>query len=676
MAPESKRDPFESEARDEALAGPKIKVVGVGGGGANAVARTMNEGLLGVEFHIVDTDIRALHSSPVSKRLRIGAKITYGLGAGLDPTVGRQAALEDVEGIVEILEGADMVFITAGLGGGTGTGAAPVIASLAKEMNVLTVAVVTEPFGFEGPRRREQAEEGLSSLADIVDTLILIPNDKLLELVPRGASLLETFRMADDVLRQAVQGVADIITTPGVVGQDFSDIRSGLLGMGYARMGTARAKGDNAAVLAAGQAVRCPLLEERGVKGARGILVNIMGSNQLGMHEVSQACAVIRSAAENDDVRLDFGVVANQAMGDEVKVTVVATGYERPARGHTGIPRRPIPAGAPVLPADEPQGTAGLDTPAFLRRGRGPEEEAGPTREGAAPATRPLMERPASTDQVESSPRELFHCSAFYPEKVGPGEIGKLVACVHLPAVADRAVSEASQRLGLPAGVAMRAASETAPARLSREMVVDITPDIPGLLFETQRASLALWQDTQSVEFRFRPQATAIATACRGWVHFWLGGVALADVAVTIFVAGDAVPEVFRTALARANARPYRLVFPSYSHEDAVIVERLEAYAAAFGDEYLHDASRLRAGQHWSDELKRFIHRADVFQLFWSQNAATSHHVEQEWRHALSEREIRADPFFLRPVYWTAEPAPIPPELRPLHFARVPLGQV
>ena len=260
--------------------GTRIKVVGVGGGGSNAVGRMLQEGLHGIEFYILNTDKQALAASQVANKLAIGNKLTGGLGAGADPSVGRQAALEDTAQIIEILEGADMVFVTAGLGGGTGTGAAPVVASLAKELNALTVAVVTKPFSFEGPRRMRQAERGLSELAGSCDTVISIPNEKLLGLVPKGTSFMEAFRLADDVLRQAVQGMADIITTPGVINRDFSDIRTIMLGMGYAMMGTAIASGDNAPVEAAQKAINSPLMEEGGVLGARGVLINITASSQ------------------------------------------------------------------------------------------------------------------------------------------------------------------------------------------------------------------------------------------------------------------------------------------------------------------------------------------------------------------------------------------------------------
>jgi len=314
---------------EEAAPRTKIRVLGIGGGGSNAVARMLDEGVAGVEFFVLNTDLQALAASSVPSQLAIGAKITRGLGAGSDPAVGRQAALEDTEKIIELLEGADMVFVTAGLGGGTGTGAVPVVASLAKELGALTVAVVTKPFGFEGPKRMRQAEAGLAELASVADTVITIPNDQLLRLAPKGTSFFEAFRIADDVLRQAVQGISDIITTPGLINRDFSDIRSIMLGMGYAMMGTAEASGESAAVAAAEKAISCPLLEAGGVRGARGVLINITGSSQLGLHEVNEACTLISNATENSDVQINFGVVLDEHLADKVKLTVIATGFER-----------------------------------------------------------------------------------------------------------------------------------------------------------------------------------------------------------------------------------------------------------------------------------------------------------------------------------------------------------
>jgi cell division protein FtsZ len=325
--------------QEEVAPRTRIRVFGVGGGGSNAVARMLQEGLVGVEFCVLNTDVQALASSPAPSKLAIGSKITNGLGAGSDPSVGRQAALEDTEKIIDLLEGADMVFVTAGLGGGTGTGAAPVVASLAKELGALTVAVVTKPFAFEGSKRRKQAEQGLAELGGVADTVIAIPNDRLLDQASPDTSIFDGFRLADDVLRQAVQGISDIITTPGLVNRDFSDIRNIMVGMGYAMMGTATASGPNAACVAAEKAIGCPLLDEGGVRGARGVLVNITGSRSLGLHEVNKACTLIRDAAGNEDVEINFGVVLNEAMGDEVKVTVIATGFER--AGLPTIMRRP-----------------------------------------------------------------------------------------------------------------------------------------------------------------------------------------------------------------------------------------------------------------------------------------------------------------------------------------------
>src|ERR1700689_1149178 len=310
---------FNEEARNDA----RIKVIGVGGGGNNAVNRMIDSGMEHIEFIVANTDLQALRMSRAATKIQLGVKLTNGLGAGANPEIGRKAALEDSDKIIEALEGADMVFVTAGLGGGTGTGAAPIVASLAKELNALTVAVVTKPFAFEGPRRMKQADRGLSEIGGTVDTVITVPNDRLLELVPRGTSFFEAFRIADDILRQAVQGISDIITTPGLINRDFSDIRAIMLGMGYAMMGTASASGENASIEAARQAISSPLMEEGGVKGARGVLINITGSSKLSLHDVNEACSLIRGATANEDAQINFGVVMNEALKDTVKITVI-----------------------------------------------------------------------------------------------------------------------------------------------------------------------------------------------------------------------------------------------------------------------------------------------------------------------------------------------------------------
>ena len=399
-------DDLKYQIEDEARCGTRIKVIGVGGGGSNAAARMVQDGMEGVEFYAMNTDAQALSVCPVPHKLQLGGKLTNGLGAGSNPEIGRQAALENTDAIVEMLQGADMVFVTAGLGGGTGTGAAPVIASLAKELDALTIAVVTKPFTFEGPRRMRLAEEGVASLAATVDAVISMPNDRLLKLVPRGTSFFEAFKVADDLLRQVVRSISDIIVTPGLINRDFSDIKATMSGMGYAMMGTATASGDAAVVEAARQAINSPLLEDASIRGSRGILINISGSSRsLGLHEVYEACSIIREAAECEETQITFGVIQNEAMAESVKVTVIATACRpesrtREARTNGAIPvirlqepepvefrePEPIPVPAPVyipepLPEPEPEPVLiaeaepmldmdDLDTPAYLRQGR------------------------------------------------------------------------------------------------------------------------------------------------------------------------------------------------------------------------------------------------------------------------------------------------------------------
>src|SRR5512135_2577936 len=313
---------FNEDPRNQA----KIKVIGVGGGGGNAVNRMIDAHLEGVEFLTANTDLQALEMSRAAARLQLGVKLTNGLGAGANPEVGRKAALEDADKIIEALEGADMVFVTAGLGGGTGTGAAPIIASLASEMGALTVAVVTKPFGFEGKRRMAQAERGLAELIDSVDTTIVIPNEKLLA-VAQDAGFFESFRVADDILRQAVQGISDIITIPGIINRDFADVKAIMAGMGYAVMGTATGRGNERTIEAANRAIASPLLEAGAIDGARGILINITGSSSLKLAEVQRACSIIQEAA-HEDANIIFGAVLDEKMKDDIKITVIATGFK------------------------------------------------------------------------------------------------------------------------------------------------------------------------------------------------------------------------------------------------------------------------------------------------------------------------------------------------------------
>ena len=342
--------------------GASIKVVGVGGGGSNAVNRMIDAGLDGVDFLVANTDVQALKQSKAPVKLQIGAKLTKGLGAGANPDVGRQAALEDTDKVIEALEGADMVFVTTGLGGGTGTGAAPIVASLAAELGALTVAVVTKPFAFEGRKRLAQSERGLADLKECVDTVITIPNERLLATLERGTSLFDAFRIADDILRQAVQGISDLIIVPGLINLDFADVKTVMSGMGMALMGTGNATGENRAVEAAKKAISSRLLEDGSIQGARGVLINITGGHDLLLHEVSEASGIIHDAADSE-ANIIFGAVLDESMKGEVKITVIATGFDK--RPEPAV----MPAAAAAVGSSKPSmPTPDLEIPAFLRR--------------------------------------------------------------------------------------------------------------------------------------------------------------------------------------------------------------------------------------------------------------------------------------------------------------------
>ena len=320
---ERRRPLFELEEKEPVA---KIKVIGLGGGGGNAISRMMAAQFTGVEFIVGNTDIQALRASPAPVKIQLGAKLTGGLGAGSNPEVGRNSALEDPEEITRLLKGADMVFITAGLGGGTGTGAAPVVASLAKDMGILTIAVVTKPFTFEGKMRQRQAEFGLEALRPVVDTLITIPNQRLLAVVDRGTPLMEAFKVADTVLQQAVQGISDLILVPGLINLDFADVRTVMAGMGMAMMGTGVGHGEHRAVDAAQKAIASPLLDDTSIEGAKGVLINFTGGLDMAIHEVEEAARIVHEAA-HEDANIIFGAVVDPSLHDELRITVIATGF-------------------------------------------------------------------------------------------------------------------------------------------------------------------------------------------------------------------------------------------------------------------------------------------------------------------------------------------------------------
>jgi len=366
----------------EDMVGAKIKVLGIGGGGGNAVNRMIETGIEGVEFIAVNTDLQALSNNRAGTKLQIGGKITKGLGSGGRPETGKQAAVEDTEKLIELIQGADMVFLTTGLGGGTGTGATPILAHLASEMDILAIAIVTLPFDFEGRVRAKQAEEGLKELKGVVDTVISIPNERLLQTVNLDTSIQDAFKMADDILRQAVQGISDLITKPGLINLDFADVKSIMKGMGMAFMGTGIASGENRAMDGAQKAISSPLLVDTSIEGAKGVLINITGGKDLTLHEVSKASQLIHRMA-HPEANIIFGTVIDNSMKEMVKVTVIATGFEtvkeKEAAMDVELPR-PSRQTPPPFRVDS-------DTPTYLFEPKG--------------GKKPLWEPPAWEKQYE-----------------------------------------------------------------------------------------------------------------------------------------------------------------------------------------------------------------------------------------------------------------------------------
>jgi cell division protein FtsZ len=358
------------ELEESRNSGADLKVIGIGGGGCNAVNTMIQAGLGGVEFIGANTDAQALNACQASLKIQLGARLTRGLGAGANPEIGKNAILEDKDRIREVMSGADMVFITAGLGGGTGTGGAPILASIAKDLGALTVAVVTKPFLFEGRKRQRQAEEGLKELRKCVDTLITIPNQRLLNIAGRDMSLLETFRKADEVLLHAVRGISDLITVQGLINLDFADVRTVMGEMGMALMGTGIASGENRAVEAAQRAISSPLLEDINITGAQGILINVTGGPDLTLYEVNEAATLVQEEA-HEEANIIFGAVIEEKLNEEMRVTVIATGFgkaEERAEKIPEIPAAPAERSKTVLPLARKE--TDRDIPTFLRQER------------------------------------------------------------------------------------------------------------------------------------------------------------------------------------------------------------------------------------------------------------------------------------------------------------------
>jgi len=416
-AHEARRLRLRLDDDDQAITA-RIKVIGVGGGGSNAVNRMVQAGFEGVEFIVANTDLQALRASNAPVKLQIGSKLTKGLGAGADPNVGRNAALEDTDQIIQALDGADMIFVTTGLGGGTGTGAAPVIASLATELGALTVAVVTKPFKFEGRKRQLQAERGLEALRECVDTIITIPNERLLTIIDRTTPMTVAFATADDVLRQAIQGISDLILVPGLINLDFADVKTIMAGMGLAMMGTGVAEGQDRAMEAARRAISSPLLEGASVNGARGVIINVTGGPDLSLVEVSEASSIVQEAAD-EDANIIFGAVVDPALKGKVKITVIATGFgaqaaARPAASSVATPvdmtNYTDPGRGrtePVVPAAPAASASRLTIARRPLLDMAPAATAAPAPKitSAVPAEDPDMMRPAAaSDRVATDP--------------------------------------------------------------------------------------------------------------------------------------------------------------------------------------------------------------------------------------------------------------------------------
>jgi cell division protein FtsZ len=356
----------------------RIKVIGIGGGGGNAVNTMIRSRLTGVDFVVANTDAQSLERSQAMVKLQLGEAVTKGLGAGANPEVGRRAALENQDQLKEHLSGSDMVFITAGMGGGTGTGGAPVIARLAREAGALTVGVVTKPFVFEGKRRLRQAEEGIEELKQSVDTLIVIPNQRLLSIAAKTTTMLEAFNKADDVLLQAVRGISDLIITPGLINLDFADVRTVMAEMGLALMGSSTASGENRAVEAAQKAISSPLLEDISIRGARGVLINVTGGADLGVHEINEAASMIQEEAD-DEANIIFGAVIDENLNDEIRITVIATGFVEAKEEQRPLVEKLAPIAPPPLPKNKKVVHLGtivddLEAPTWQRKKQGTEE--------------------------------------------------------------------------------------------------------------------------------------------------------------------------------------------------------------------------------------------------------------------------------------------------------------
>ncbi|HEX5292056.1 MAG TPA: cell division protein FtsZ [Streptosporangiaceae bacterium] len=459
-----------------------IKVVGIGGGGVNAVNRMIEEGLRGVEFIAINTDAQALLMSDADVKLDVGRELTRGLGAGANPDIGAKAAEDHREEIEEVLKGADMVFVTAGEGGGTGTGGAPVVASVARSLGALTIGVVTRPFGFEGKRRAGQADTGIARLRSEVDTLIVIPNDRLLSISDRHVSVLDAFKAADQVLLSGVQGITDLITTPGLINLDFADVKSVMSGAGSALMGIGSARGDDRSVAAAEAAISSPLLEAS-IDGAHGVLLSIQGGSDLGLFEINEAAQLVSNSAA-PDANIIFGAVIDDALGDEVRVTVIAAGFDEPQDEGSRPGRGAVGTGSFTLPA-----ATTWRSPAAERSAPAPVPHAAPVPEPAAPPVTPAS-RPA-TDYAASDYPAADHAPSGDPDP-GPGADQAAAAAAPAPDSQD-----AARRDAVPAPRPPEQESPPAPDKPAVTIARPADPPRLGESASTRRRSVVFEEEDE-----------------------------------------------------------------------------------------------------------------------------------------------------------------------------------
>jgi len=647
----------ESDNRDNSeLRLPRLLALGLGGGGSNAVERMAREGLVGVELAAVNTDIQALGRSKVPVRLPIGYELTRGLGAGGDPEVGRKAALESSQVLRELISDFDMVFLAAGLGGGTGTGAAPVVAAIAADLGVLSVAVVTLPFDFEGRRRRRQAEEGLAELARGVDTYLAIENQRLLETAGADWPIDRAFALSDQILHQSVEGLSDLLFTPGEVNVDFADVRAIMRRGGRAVLGIGQAEGEDRARRAAQAAVGSSLVADTSLAGAGAVLINISGGHDLTLHEVGEAAAVIQDAVE-DDAEVITGMVLDERFAGRVQVTAVVTGFGERRGGDSTWLEATLGVGEALSPEEEETG----DTKGDLFRSLPETDEEGQPKTGRGPGgggrRRGFGLAPPREQQPEVAVDKV-HFTVTAPRSLEAGSLFILDVWAHTREQREEVLERARDEQGTE----IRHKSK-GPVTLARGSELMIRVSIPKLEVEDPQGLIEWQGEIGNATFPVAVPEGLGPGSVRGEAAIHAGGFEVAKVHFILQV-GRRPADVAKVP---SWENRHRRAFCSYSSRDRDdVLGRIQGMQKiAPGLDPFLDVLKLRSGQYWEQELWREIPRSDVFYLFWSSNALASEWVEKEWRCALKSKGIEfIDPVPLEPP----DLAPPPRELGAKHF--------